>query len=340
MYTGRRYGFLQTVWWSREKMVLPLVWAAVVTAAFQLLDWHWVALPILPITLTGTAVAFYLGFKNNGSYDRLWEARKVWGGIVNASRSWAIAARDLVSDVHGGDASAEELQAIRRELVLRHVAWLDALRHLLRKRKSWEHQGERYENERRWLGVVELSESLLDTLSRNVSRSEAQGLVRRLNPPLHVLSTQSRRLSELRARGLLDSYSHVHLQQVLDELYTQQGKAERIKNFPFPRQYASVNSFFVTIFTMLLPSGMIETFEEMPGEHWVWLTVPFATVVSWVFLTTDKIGDWSENPFEGLHNDVPITSMCRGIERDLHQMLDAPDAELPPGRPTVHLIQT
>ena len=57
----------------------------------------------------------------------------------------------------------------------------------------------------------------------------------------------------------------------------------------------------------------------------MWLTIPFATLVSWVFLTADKIGDWSENPFEGLANDVPIKNMARGIERDIRQMLDETD---------------
>ena len=72
------------------------------------------------------------------------------------------------------------------------------------------------------------------------------------------------------------------------------------------------------------------------GHGAVWLTIPFATAVSWVFLTTDKIGDWSENPFEGLANDVPITAMARGIERDLLQMIG--EEELPPERQPAGMI--
>ncbi|MEO0778876.1 MAG: bestrophin family ion channel, partial [Bacteroidota bacterium] len=115
-----------------------------------------------------------------------------------------------------------------------------------------------------------------------------------------------------------------------------QGKAERIKNFPFPRQYATVNYFFVVLFVFLLPFGMLSVFVNPSQSHLIWFTIPFTVVVSWVFWTMEMIGDYSENPFEGLYNDVPITSMARGIEIDIRQMLD--ETELPPSiQPTSHL---
>jgi ion channel-forming bestrophin family protein len=114
---------------------------------------------------------------------------------------------------------------------------------------------------------------------------------------------------------------------VLDDLVAEQGKSERIKNFPFPRQYATVNFFFAVLFAFLIPFGLLPQFAER-GPQLVWLTIPFSTIVSWVFLTTDKIGEWSENPFEGLANDVPITSMSRAIARDLLQLIG--ERDLPP----------
>ena len=115
MHIGHRYRLLQTLTWSRSEILFPLQWATAVTIVYTQLELTWMALPALPMSLIGIAVAFYLGFKNNASYDRMWEARKIWGAIVNASRSWAFGARDLVSAVHGGDASADELQAARAE---------------------------------------------------------------------------------------------------------------------------------------------------------------------------------------------------------------------------------
>ena len=86
---------------------------------------------------------------------------------------------------------------------------------------------------------------------------------------------------------------------------------------------------FANLFSILLPCGILPAFDAL-GAWMVWMTVPFTTLVAWVYLTTDQIGDWSENPFEGLPNDVPITSMARGIERDIRQ-LDG-QSELPPPR--------
>ncbi len=330
MHIGRRYSFLQTVQWSRELVYIPMAWAATVTLAHQLLGWTWLAIPWLPLSAVAVAVAFYLGFKNNASYDRMWEARKIWGAIVNASRSWTFSARDLVSakfNAHG-EAEDDELAQHRVTLVLRHVAWMDAFRFQLRKLKSWEHQDEAVQALRESSGIPEYVEDLREVLAPNLAADELDEVLGQINPAARLLANQSRHLSQLRAARLLDGFSHMHLQGLLVELMTQQGKAERIKNFPFPRQYATVNFFFAVIFCALVPLGMLEAFAEL--GHAVWATIPFATLVCWVYLTTDRIGDWSENPFEGLANDVPISSMARGIERDIRQMVD--QTELPPAR--------
>ena len=327
MYTGHRYRLYDTLNWSRRHIFWPFVWATVVTCAYKLLDLRWLAIPTLPLTSIGVAVAFYLGFKNNASYDRLWEARKVWGAIVNASRSWAMGARDLISNSYGANASTEALDAARTELILRHIAWMDALRHQLRKLQPWEHQGPDADEWREKVGAAEYKEDLETTLAPNIDAAEAADVLSQINPAAHLLSHQSRRLAELREQQLLDGFAHMNLQELVRELMAQQGKAERIKNFPFPRQYATVNSFFASIFAIMVPFGMVAAFDAV---NLVWLTIPFSTVVSWVFLTTDQIGDWSENPFEGLANDVPITTMVRGIERDMRQLIG--QSELPPPR--------
>jgi putative membrane protein len=110
---------------------------------------------------------------------------------------------------------------------------------------------------------------------------------------------------------------------VIRNLHDHQGKSERIKNFPFPRQYASLNFYYVWLFIILLPFGMIGEFEKL-GENYVWMSIPFCTIISWVFYTMEMIGDCSENPFEGSFNDVPITTICRTIETDLFEMIQEP----------------
>ncbi|MCA9656284.1 MAG: multidrug transporter [Myxococcales bacterium] len=337
MHTGRRYRLAQTLHWSRRNLLLPMLWAALATALYDQVGLHWLALPWLPMSLVGVAVAFYLGFKNNASYGRLWEARKIWGAIVNASRSWAFSARDLVTDLHApAPCDPQGLQGERETLVLRHVAWMDALRHQLRQIKSWEHQGEPYDTIRLRSGPPEYREDLAQQLERSLPGEEVRAVMAQLNPAAHLLANQSRHLGQLRARGLLDGFAHMELQKLLHELMAQQGKAERIKSFPFPRQYATVNTFFAWTFAALVPFGMLEEFAAL-GEGLAWLAVPFSALVSWVFLTTDQIGEWSENPFEGLANDVPISSMARGIERDVLQMIGR--TELPPPRELDGMIQ-
>lgn len=339
MYVQRRYPLVTTLLWSRWRLLLPLAWAGLVTGLHALHGPGFPTLPMLPVTLVGTAVAFYLGFKNSASYDRLWEARKIWGGIVNASRTWAISVRDLVVPTPGTDQTGAGAEEAKRRLVLRHLAWLDALRHALRACKSWEHATPADDAWRRRIGVVELGEDLEALLAARVGAEEAREVLGRINAPAHLLANQSRDLAELRAVDLLDGFTHMQLMNVLTELTTQQGRAERIKNFPFPRQYATVNSFFAALFVLLLPFGMLGEFASLGGSA-VWLNVPFAGIVSWVFLATDKIGDASENPFEGLHNDVPITTMVRGIERDVLQIAGFPDSDLPEPRKTVAGVQT
>ena len=336
MHTGRRYRTIQTLSWSRWNLLLPLGWALIATALYDTFALRWMALPWLPMSLVGVALAFYLGFKNNASYDRLWEARKIWGAIVNASRSWAFTARDLVTDLHASTTvEPAELEREREVLVRRHVAWLDALRHQLRRLKTWEHHGEPYDLLRRH-GAPEYREDLAEQLERSLPEAEARAVLAQLNPAAHLLASQSRHLGQLRARGLIDGFAHMELQRLLHELMAQQGKAERIKNFPFPRQYATINSIFAWTFAALVPFGMLEEFGQL-GDGLAWLAIPFSGLVGWVFLTTDQIGEWSENPFEGLANDVPISSMSRGIERDILQMLG--HQELPPSRPLVDMIQ-
>ena len=144
MQSGRRYTLFATLNWGSRFIINFLIYDSIIVALYLLVGWEWLNLPWQPISLIGIAVAFYLGFKNNSSYERLWEARKIWGGIVNASRSFTVMARDFVNNDNAEiDQSPEQLNSIRKRLVYRHVAWLRALSYELRKPKNWEHNGER-----------------------------------------------------------------------------------------------------------------------------------------------------------------------------------------------------
>ena len=140
MYIGKRYPFWGLISWSKKYIVIFLIIDTIPILLYKILGWHWLAIPWQPIALIGIAVSFYLGFKNNSSYDRLWEARKIWGGIVNTSRTFTIMSRDFITNEHASKKlSEEELSSIHKSIVHRHVAWLKALTYQLRVLKPWEH---------------------------------------------------------------------------------------------------------------------------------------------------------------------------------------------------------
>ena len=139
MYTRKKYSFKDMLMWTRLEIAVFVLLAAVTAVLFEVVGLKWLQLPWTPLALVGTAVAFLIGFQNNAAYGRSWEARQIWGGIVNSSRSWAISARDMVGNRHALlPLSEEELEEIRRTLIHRHIAWLTALRHAMRQKRPWE----------------------------------------------------------------------------------------------------------------------------------------------------------------------------------------------------------
>jgi len=321
MYIKRNITPLLIYFFTWRLMLLSFLTGAFALTLYHFLDWKWVAIPWLPVSLIGTAVAFYVGFKNNQAYDRSWEARKIWGGITNLSRSFAASARAFVTDEFSKkEVSQQKLDEEIKILIYRHLAWLYALKHSMWQRTKWEHQKRVNAWYRNYFGKEFKYGSFEDELSPYLSKEEHSWIKTKQNAPVQLLDRQSQHLMQLKREGLIDDYRHVELQKLIIELYNEQGRSERIKNTPLPRQYATSSAIFIVIFTVLLPFGMISEFNKL-GEGLIWLLLPFNMVVSWVFSLMEYIGDYSENPFEGLINDVPVLTIVRNIEIDLKDML-------------------
>lgn len=329
MQAGKRYRFKQTLYWTRKKLYLFIAFDSAVVMIYYFLNFDYLIIPWEPISLVGIATAFYLGFKNNSSYERLWEARKIWGGIVNTSRTYTVSIRDLVSNQGvTNPVSESHLKEIHKRIVHRHVAWLRAMTLELREMRAWEHDTESDIRLRKALGIKS-KDITFESIETYLSSEEYQYLMKKGNKSSHILSLQSKDLAKLKEEGLINTYEHIKLQDLIEEMYTLQGKSERIKNFPFPRQYASANYYIVIIFIILLPFSILKIFDDLPHEHMIWLAIPFAVLVSWVFWLMESIGEYSENPFEGLYNDVPISALAVSIERDIRQMIEEKDEDLP-----------
>lgn len=293
------------------------LWMTLFTSLYYFTDWKWLQVPWLPISLVGTAVAFYVGFKNNQAYDRLWEGRKVWGAIVNSSRSWASMVSGFIPD------RQDEKQA----MIYRYIAWIYTLRDQLLQPTSWEHVSLRHsfgrfsQGRRKNFGAGLYEEECAAlALPKYLNGLEPAVVNGFSNQATYILDQQTKELAGLNGRGELDVFKQMKLQTVVNDCFDHQGKLERIKKFPLPRQYGSFSFVFVCVFIFLLPFGVVGEFHKL-GDAWIWLSIPFGMLIGWVYVVMELIGDYSENPFEGLENDVPMLAICRTIEIDLLNIL-------------------
>ena len=244
---------------------------------------------------------------------------KFTGGIVNSSRSFTLMLNDFISNTHAKNPLTEgALFNIRKEMVLRHVAWMTSLRHALRQHKPWE-VSKMDKSDQEYMSSIEVREwtySLAEELDGYVSEPEKKEILSKKNKQAACLNLQSRQLKKLMDEGLIEDFRHMEMQSMLTEFFTLQGKVERIKNFPYPRQFATLNYLFVWIFIILLPLGMMHEFDkigtsvviaiqehmkvhsspihgivEFTGNYFIWITVPFTVIVSWIFHTMERIGE-------------------------------------------------
>lgn len=310
---------LQSIWLFGKKNILQtLVLSIIVVAIYRFLDFKIIAIPFLPVASIGTAVAFYVGFKNNQAYDRLWEARRLWGGITNTSRILTASFISLVED-----------KTKQKEFLNRHIAYINILRLQLRKTIPWATNREDYHKQ-----YVSASEEIkefdtaIEALFTNIDKKEIFEKVKQKgNIANYTLKVQFDVVTKLKRDKIIDDYEHSDLTKLLSELYNLQGGCERIKTTPLFRQYSLFSRIFVQLFIFLLPFGLLNEMNKF-GNYGVWLVIPFSVLISWVFMTMEQIGEASENPFDNGSTDIPISFICRNIEIDILEMLD--ETNLPP----------
>ena len=325
MHIGKSYGFVEFIYWTRRRIYILTAGATTVAALYQLAGWHWLSLPWPVLALLGTAASVIVGFKNSQSYGRTVEAQQIWSSITSASRYWGLISRDFPAE---GSAV--------KELVARHLAWLTAVRYELRAPRVWEAAGAAPNTEyrERSFDVAERSVTLETALARYLPQQTIDELLATGDVPAALMSQQSRAIRTLFLDQRLQVLHYAEMQKTLKDLIDQHARAQRIKNFPYPRQYAIVNSLFVWLFALLLPLAMIKEFAGLATPGFMhgqmgWLTVPFSVLIAWMYLALDQVGESTENPFEGSANDVPITFLSRSIEQELCTLLDLPPAPAP-----------
>jgi putative membrane protein len=283
--TPRLRVIVMEVW---KPLALLFVWDVIVTVFYYLVPFK---APSLPLTLFGSALALFLGFRGNSAYERWWEARTLWGAMINASRSIARAARNFLPDPQAHD--------MKRTIVLRQIAYVNALRCQLRKQPA--------------------DQEVL----RFLSRGEADFALARTNIANGLLDGTGRRIEIARREGWIDTIQQTQMEAVLVDIANAQGGMERIKNTPLPNQYRFFPTLFTHLFCILLPIGLVETLG--------FATPLGSTVAGLMFLAVLTIGDDLVDPFANTVHDVPLTAMCRTIEIDLLQAIG--DEAPPPAQP-------
>ncbi|WP_108869175.1 bestrophin family protein [Aquimarina aquimarini] len=320
--------------WSGHHIIWLLIFMSLITTLyyFKIIN---IVIPWLPVSVIGTAVAFYVGFKNNQAYDRMWEARKIWGGIVNDSRSWGMMVDGFITNQFTEKKISEDkIKGIKKRLLYRHIGWLYAHRSQLLVATPWEHISQsghiaktaKMYQRKFGIGLVD-DEVTRTELKLFLPPEEYDRLIGYVNTATQIINEQSRDLKKLRELGVIEDFRHMEMVNLLKNFYTLQGKNERIKKFPLPRQYANMSRYFVAIFIFLLPFSMIPELMKLTNFG-IWLSIPIATLIGWIYVMMEVVGDYSENPFQGMANDIPMLSLCRIIEIDLREILE--ETDLPP----------
>jgi ion channel-forming bestrophin family protein len=314
-------------------LIIVGLWSVLIVYLNEFLKLRFIAIPIAPVTTIGIAVSLYLGFKSTSAYNRWWEARQIWGDVINRSRDWGNCVFNMIYKE-----GAQADPAIQTELIERQIAWVNALAYQLRGRSRLKETGvTRFFGHRRMFTDAHFHQTQ-ESYRRHLSAEEASQLEKYANVATHLVRRQGDRLRELAQDGFLDSHRLGSMMAILGALYDAQGKCERIKNTPFPRQVANFGLMFTWVFIFLLPLAFVEIFEaevelhhmsEFLSHEFMLVMVPFTVLISWVFFIMEKVSDSTEDPFEGGVTDVPISALCRTIEIDLKQMMDAQDVPEP-----------
>jgi ion channel-forming bestrophin family protein len=322
MHLGRQYKFTQFIGWTRREASYLICWALFTTLFLQISQWNFLTIPAPILTIIGSALAIILAFKNQQCYARFNDALILSGQLVTNS---LILANKLMCTVGDLDARPDPRLTV---IFYRHFAWLTALRFFLRERKFWENTLE--SGNVRFLAKLPTPESqsvLKEELKTYLSDAELQKfMTHRGDKEALILHWQYEAIKDLYNNNIISELMLTVLAAALDDLARLQGALKRIKNYPYARNYYSIAVMLVQIFVAIVPFGLFPYAQDLGKSagigHWTaWLNVPFSVVVGWVFVSLEKVGENSSNPFEGGANDVPISFIARRIEIEMRIML-------------------
>lgn len=278
---------LKRIWPSvSRKLMYLLFFDLSISLLYTFGGMKFLAISAFPLAPLVGAVSIFLAFRTQSAYSRWWEARILWGGLVNYSRTLT---RQAITLIDGTPETLSSPTDPRNQIVRLQIAFVRAFRCHLRRQNPF----------------PEL-ENLLD--EDRVSRLRHHN-----NVPSALLLEAGSVLKQAKEDGRIDTFRWVTLDNSLTKLTNIFGSCERIKNTPLPRQYDYLPRIFVSAICLLLPFSLVEGLE---------LLTPIAsTLISFILLALDTVGREIESPFENTVHDTPMTSLSRSIEINLRQQL-------------------
>jgi len=269
----------------KNELLLVTVYATIIAIVYDNFHFTRISIPLSIPMILGTVISLLLAFRSNQAYDRWWEARIIWGSVVNDSRSLA---RQILCFTEVGY-EGDEVHLFRERFVKRQIAWNYALGRSLRK------------------------VNVLDGLDRLLSKREMEFVKKYEHKPTALLELHARDLNHALNNGWINTFQQVELDKTLTRLCESMGKCERIKNTVFPATYSLYTHFALNFFIMLLPFGVI--------EYLNWVAIPLVVAISASFLLIEKMAIHLQDPFESKPTDTPMTAIAQNIEKNLKQML-------------------
>jgi len=245
-----------------------------------------ISIPMTVHTVLGTIISLLLAFRSNQAYDRWWEARIIWGSIVNDSRTLARQILALIDEPFEPDS----IQPFKNRMIKRQIAWCYALGNSLR------------------------GNDPLPSINKLVSEEDYEYVKEYDNKHVGLLQLHARDLKNALKQGWVNPYQQIEIDNTLTRLCDAMGKCERIKNTVFPSTYSLYIHLALHFFIILLPFGLIELFG--------FLMVPVLVVITACFFLIEKMAIHLQDPFENKPTDTPVLTISRNIERDLKQMMN------------------
>ncbi len=305
MILRKTFNIFTAVRYSWKNIIFSSMSAAIALVAYKNIGDSGVQVPIGVVAILGTALSIILGFKTSSAYERWWEARQIWGGIVNESRTLA---RQVLTIVDPKNVPPQ-LWADSVQVVKRQLAWCNALRLQLRET----------ENEEVWRKSVAIF----------INDQEFALIMKKTNKVTWLAMLQGDQIKELNAWEQLDTFSYIQMDDTLTRITDLQGRCERIKNTPLPRPYEYYTLAFLNLFIFIFPFGIVQMLSDLNESY---LIFPITILVGWMFFQIYVLGKVLANPFDNLKTDVALDSICRTIEIDLLEIVQS-DAVPTPLRP-------